>query len=60
MKYDKEGNLTEIVRIEDEKQTVGVYTYHRYDKYGNWTEGRLETDGYFKRLIKRTIRYAEE
>lgn len=60
IKYDKDGNPTESVRIEDKEKTVTVYTCHRYDKYGNCTEVHLEMDGYFKRLVKRTIRYAEE
>lgn len=60
VKYDKDGNPTESVLIADKKKTVTVYTYHQYDKYGNWIEERIEAAGYFKRLVKRTIRYAEE
>lgn len=60
MKYDKEGNVTESVRREDKNTTVTFFTHHRYDQYGNWTEKRIETAGYFKRLVKRTIQYVEE
>lgn len=60
MKYDKEGNVTESVDTGKDKTAVTVYTYHRYDKQGNWTEQRAETDGYFKRQVKRTITYAED
>lgn len=59
MKYDKDGNLTEATHIKDKDTITTVCSHHRYDKYGNWTEERAETNGYFKRLIKRTIKYTD-
>lgn len=59
MKYDKEGSISETVHIEGKDTSVTVYSYHRYDKNGNWTEQQLETNGYFKQRVKRTIEYRE-
>ncbi len=64
LKYDKNGNVTESIRIEDKDTVATVYSYHQYDNYGNWTEGRLEINESsknrpYKKLIKRTITYAE-
>lgn len=58
-KFDKNGEITETVYIENNDTAVTVYSYHLYDKYGNWTEERSETNGYFKQLKKRTIKYVE-
>lgn len=58
MKYGEDGNVTEIVFVEGKDTMVTVCSHPRYDKYGNWTEERKETNGYFKQLIKRTINYA--
>lgn len=59
MKYDKDGNATESIYIEGKDTTTTVLSHHLYDKYDNWTEERAETNGYFKHLVKRTIKYAE-
>lgn len=58
-KFDKNGEITETVYIENNDTAVTVYSYHLYDKYGNWTEERSETNRYFKQLKKRTIKYVE-
>lgn len=58
MKYDEDGNVTEIVFVEGKDTVVTVCSHLRYDNYGNWTEERTEINDYFKQLIKRTINYA--
>lgn len=59
MKYDKDGNMIENVHIEGNDTTTTTVSHHLYDKHGNWTEERSETNGYYKQLVKRTIKYAE-
>lgn len=60
IKYDKDNNITETINIENKDTVVTTYSHYQYDKYGNWTEVRSESNGYFKRLIKRTIKYVED
>lgn len=60
IKYDKDGNITETIYIENKDTIVTTYSHHQYDKYGNWTEERSESNGYFKKLTKRTIKYVED
>ena len=58
IKYDKDGNEIERVSVLDKDTTILVFSYSRYDKYGNWTEQRIEPNDSRERLIKRTINYA--
>lgn len=59
-KYDENDFEIENTCIENKETTTYTYTYSRYDDHGNWTERKIQTNGHFTHLVKRSIKYAEE
>lgn len=59
LKYDENDFEIENTRIENKDTTTRTYTYSRYDDHGNWTERKVQTNGHFTHIVKRSIKYAE-
>lgn len=58
-KYDENDFEIENTQIENKDTTIYTYTYSRYDDHGNWTEKKIQINGHFKYIVKRSIKYAE-